>query len=733
MAARTGGWAALWLLTGLVVFAAQPAAAQPAAAQKAAATGDAPVTIILPAGATPAQVEATLKAVQTSGLHATIRWDGPGRAVPAPASPAAASGAGGVWPTFQAGLAVEMAAMPALPALAGDAVAALRGRGAQAWAVLAALAAALGAAWLAWRLLRRAAAGRSGAAGGVPGGAPDGDVLGRLRASSLMLGVDLGALAVLILVGRMLVARLAGGGPMGLDTVDAVAGAGLYVAAARFLLSPEAPARRLLPIDRPGWHFRMAALYGAAAEASALLLRGTVEVARTPGAAAGLALLASTLVTVLKIVWFWRGRHDIAALVRRTGAAGPPGLLRQVAAVSLPMIYIATSIIIWAIGRIAVVAAEGRHWGGPAVATQILIVLLPILAAGAASCTGCLVARRQNGIDQGGRALEHVVRTLAGGIVWIVGIVAVARAWGIYVPGVGSTAAPGAAVRVALALTAGWAALGLLEAYFALHGPRRPVVGDEEETVEIPIQGRVATVMPLARNLGRGAVVAVTALVVLSTLGADIAPLLAGFGVIGLAISFGSQALVRDIVSGIFFMAEDAFRVGEYIDTGRLKGTVEKITLRSVQLRHQNGQIHTIPFGQLLAITNFSRDWATIKFLIRLDRRSDIELARRTIKKVGQQMLLDPELGSEFIQPLKMQGVYDITDSAIVLRLKFTSKPLKPTWLQREALRRVYEALHAVGIEFASNAVTVRQAGDPAVLGAVLSSLASAEPPPPAA
>jgi small-conductance mechanosensitive channel len=183
---------------------------------------------------------------------------------------------------------------------------------------------------------------------------------------------------------------------------------------------------------------------------------------------------------------------------------------------------------------------------------------------------------------------------------------------------------------------------------------------------------------------------------------------LAGFGVIGLALSFGSQALVRDIMSGIFFMADDAFRVGEYVDTGRLKGTVEKITVRSVQLRHQSGLVHTVPFGQLQAITNASRDWATVKFNIRLERGIDLEQARKIIKRVGQEMLEDAELAPEIILPLKLQGVAEITDGAIVCRLKITAKPARASWVQREALKRVYAALEANGIAFASGAVTVR-------------------------
>ena len=124
---------------------------------------------------------------------------------------------------------------------------------------------------------------------------------------------------------------------------------------------------------------------------------------------------------------------------------------------------------------------------------------------------------------------------------------------------------------------------------------------------------RLQTVLPMLRAAFGVVIAVVAALIVLSHLGVDTAPLIAGAGVFGLAISFGSQSLVRDIISGLFYMWDDAFRVGEYIDTGRLKGTVEALGIRSVKLRHHNGPLHTVPYGQLGAVTNQSRDFATIK------------------------------------------------------------------------------------------------------------------------
>src|SRR5580704_12205849 len=194
----------------------------------------------------------------------------------------------------------------------------------------------------------------------------------------------------------------------------------------------------------------------------------------------------------------------------------------------------------------------------------------------------------------------------------------------------------------------------------------------------------------------------------LSALGLNLAPLLAGLGVIGIALGFGAQSLVRDIISGIFFLMEDAFRVGEYIDTGRLRGTVEGMSLRSVRLRHQNGPVHTIPFGQVPAVTNFSRDWSVIKFNLHLDPTVDIETVRKTVKRVGEELLDDPEIGADFIQPLKMQGVIDVLQTTMIVRCKFTATPIRPTYLQRMALRRLIEAFGPAEIRFAPPNVTVQ-------------------------
>ena len=207
--------------------------------------------------------------------------------------------------------------------------------------------------------------------------------------------------------------------------------------------------------------------------------------------------------------------------------------------------------------------------------------------------------------------------------------------------------------------------------------------------------------MPVIKVTSGIAILILSTLLVLSELGVDTTPLIAGFSVLGLAVSFGSQSLVRDIVSGIFFLAEDSFRVGEYIDGSRAKGTVEGFSIRSIRLRHQNGQLNIVPFGQLTHITNFSRDWTTVKFNLAFAPNIDVELLRKTVKKIGLAMMEEPQFQKELLQPLKMQGLVDIKDGSLIVRFKFTAKPKNPSMIQRMAIRRMYETLPKIGIDFA--------------------------------
>lgn len=221
---------------------------------------------------------------------------------------------------------------------------------------------------------------------------------------------------------------------------------------------------------------------------------------------------------------------------------------------------------------------------------------------------------------------------------------------------------------------------------------------------------RLATLLPLFRNFILIVIVATVFLIGLMELGVNVGPLFAGAGIVGVAVGFGSQSLVRDIFSGAFFLFDDSFRRGEYIDVGGVKGTVEKISVRSFQLRHHLGALHTMPFGEIQVLTNYSRDWVIMKLPMRVTYDTDVEKVRKLIKKLGVQLLDDPVIGENFIQPLKSQGVIEMQDSAMIIRVKFMTKP-GDQWLVR---KKVYEEIRALfereGIKFAHREVTVRLA-----------------------
>lgn len=219
---------------------------------------------------------------------------------------------------------------------------------------------------------------------------------------------------------------------------------------------------------------------------------------------------------------------------------------------------------------------------------------------------------------------------------------------------------------------------------------------------------RTATLLPLLRSSAMAAIGITSVLTAAASLGVNIAPLIAGAGVVGLAIGFGAQTLVKDIVSGVFFLIDDAFRRGEYIDLGTVKGTVERISVRSLQLRHHLGAVHTIPFGDITALTNYSRDWVIMKLPLRLTFDTDPQKVKKLIKQIGAEFMENEEIGKGLLEPPKSQGVIQMEDSAMILRVKFKAIPGKQFVIRRELLHKIRAVFEQEGIRFANREVTVR-------------------------
>lgn len=716
-----------------------------------AQTSPAPITVILTPGQSAADIEETLRAAAKAGGPVIVEWreaadkttvpDGAAKAdsVAAPAdagTPAATSSAADArvpastqTPTgtaattpaaepvdtldtlsarFLNGLQMGLAGMSGIAGVMADVAAGIRAEG---WSValvaaVATLAVAAGlAAAFACRLVIHRLFGASFEVV---------DLLHRMRASIIRLGFDIAYLVIFAAVAHgfahLLLARGTASAELAHALITIAVASAAYAVGARFLFAPTRPEIRLLDIAHPRFHANMLFAYGAFGAVVGASLRFAHQRGLDIAATDGWLLIGVSILTLVKLHWFIAGAGDIRALF----AGENPGPVRRAIAFGVPEFYALSAIVLWLMSVIVAGSPNSAAWSFAGGMTQIILLALPILAFGIHSLVGVAAERRRTPASSRlHAAISGSIQTALAGATWLIGLHIIIQLWRSVMVQHDTAAAVGWIVvleRISLAVVAAWVICSFLWRSFEAFAPtaRLALPGDSEDDTVVQQTSRLSTILPLVRNLIFGGIFAVTSLVILSALGINIAPLIAGFGVLGLALSFGSQTLVKDVVSGIFFIADDAFRVGEYVDTGKLKGTVERISLRSLRLRHQNGQIHTIPYGQLQAVTNFSRDWSTVKFELKFERDADPEKIRKTIKKVGLAMLEDPEIGGEFLVPLKMQGIQDVTENSLVVRLKFTARPGNPSILQRESMKRLLPALREAGLDLASNAVTVR-------------------------
>ncbi len=236
----------------------------------------------------------------------------------------------------------------------------------------------------------------------------------------------------------------------------------------------------------------------------------------------------------------------------------------------------------------------------------------------------------------------------------------------------------------------------------------------QPHTDEARRRTRLRTLLPIFRNVLAVAILVIAAMMALAAWGVQIGPLIAGAGVVGVAIGFGAQSFVRDVIAGIFYLMDDAFRVGEYIQAGNYKGTVEGFSIRSVKLRHHRGPVYTVPFSLLGAVQNQSRDWVIDKLSVGITYDSDLERARKLIKQIGVELKNNPDFAPLIIEPLKMQGVEKFGDFAIQIRLKMMTLPGEQFVIRRKAYAMIKKAFDENGIKFAFPTVQIAAEGDAA-------------------
>lgn len=465
-----------------------------------------------------------------------------------------------------------------------------------------------------------------------------------------------------------------------------------FIVVTRRAFAPDAPAIRIAPADD-----RLAEkLHG--------LLRRAVQIGAGAWLLAGLMFhlglgfppimvlrgIAGTVVAGVLLWGLWRNMAEIrAATAQVFSAEGRRRSLGRIAEASAPVLLGLYIVAAWAYWLAHWLETGQDRLVGPA-GTLVVYLILPIFDRMGRELVDTMIRLRTPIAERFRRVFYGAWRIIVG----TAALVVVAGLWGLDL--LALTVGPDApdwaktACDVVITLLVGWLIWRLIGA--ALHSEKR--VSDAAEDVDpssVPAASRLDTLVPLFRNTLLAVLAAAITMIALSSMGIDIGPLIASAGVLGIAIGFGAQSLVRDIFAGIFFLVDDAFRVGEYIELdAETRGEVENISVRSMQIRHHRGPVITIPFGELKQIMNHNRDWVIYKMSFRMDPGTDPQTFKKLVKAVGKEFFEHPDHGPKFLEPLKSQGIYYVDDdSALVMRVKFKCKPRAQFVLRREIYHRL--------------------------------------------
>ncbi|WP_372397827.1 mechanosensitive ion channel domain-containing protein [Azospirillum sp. HJ39] len=291
-----------------------------------------------------------------------------------------------------------------------------------------------------------------------------------------------------------------------------------------------------------------------------------------------------------------------------------------------------------------------------------------------------------------------IVQRIGKAIIWLVALGVALNGWGIDTLGLVESAIGrrivGSAISIGLLLAGAivaWEVVSALIEHFLRTTDRNGT--------RIERSARMRTLLPLLRNAFLILLVTMVSLISLSELGVNIAPLLAGAGVVGLAIGFGSQTLVKDIITGLFILFEDTVSVGDVVDVGGgHSGTVEAISIRSIRLRDGAGAVHSVPFSAVTTVKNMSKDFSVTLFNVMVSNREDPDRIIAVLKETGAEVQAQPQFAADILTPLEVLGVDKLSDTGINILAQFKTRPTRQWGVTREFNRLLKKRFDELGI-----------------------------------
>jgi len=480
----------------------------------------------------------------------------------------------------------------------------------------------------------------------------------------------------------------------------------VVVILARVLLAPRVSALRIVPLSDENAHYALiwvqrltvVATYGYFLIEAALLLglaRGAYEL---------LLRILGLVIGAMLVVLILQNRAPVAAWLRNGGAAaGRLGQLRRRFADVwhiLAIGYVVAFFAVWALDVPGGFAFLVRA----TLLTFFLLLLLRLVIAGLRRAlargfrlSAELKSQFPNLEARANRYLPILERVLEVAV-YLVAALALLEIWGLHGFAwletefgrriLGST--------LAILLILGGAVLlsELVGLFIERYLERTDGTG-----APVARSARVRTLLPLLRNAFRVVLAVVVVMIVLAELGVNIGPLLAAAGVAGLAIGFGAQTLVQDIITGGFILAEDSISIGDVVEVDGHSGLVEAMTIRTLRLRDLSGTVHTIPFSAVKTIKNLTKEFSYALFDVRVAYREDVDAVIEVLKEIAAGLQADDEFGPKILAPMEVLGLDQFRESDIIIRARIKTLPLQQWGIMREFNRRMKRAFDEKGIE----------------------------------
>ena len=486
---------------------------------------------------------------------------------------------------------------------------------------------------------------------------------------------------------------------------------GLYGAALiliRVVLSPLRPAIRLVPLsDREAaylvvWFNRFSAIGIAGFLA--------IDLLSTMGAPAAsvesLLRLVGLILAVMTIVVILQNRQAIAGRI-----GGGPGTSTHFVRKRLADVWHVVAILAVTITLVVWVSEAQR--GTAFLLHGFVLTILAVLGGALLSALarrglarlfriGADLRERFPDLERRSNRYLYLVGGLLNVVIWVIAVITALESWGIE------------AARIFLSPD-GLDLLGRLIAMvvvfviavFVWEIGDGIIAGQLRRSHGAQVNPRVLTLLPLARNILLVTIGTVAFMTILGELGVDITPLLAGAGVVGLAVGFGAQSLIKDVINGAFILFENQFTVGDWIEAGGKMGGVENVTVRTVQLRDVDGYIHTIPFGDISSVTNMMRDYGYAVIDMGVAYQENTDQVIEVVRKVDEEARSDPSLNERLTGDLEVMGVNALGDSSVTLRFRVRTLAGYQWGVRRDYLRLLKLRFDEAGIEIPYPHMTV--------------------------